>query len=265
MSVIMVYDLETIPDIVSGRRLLGLSKEVEDREVALKLIERRNLQTQGNSSFLPHYLQQIVCISVVLASSDGIKVWSLGDLESPESELITRFFEGVQKYTPTLVSWNGSGFDLPVLHYRALLHKVVAARYWEIGEQDSGFKWNNYLSRYHQRHIDMMDVLANYQNRSFAPLDELSVILGFPGKMGMHGSEVFEQYLNGELPDIRHYCETDVLNTYLIYLRFQRVRGILTEKQYEQAEENLKIYLEETQKPHFLAFLKTWGQVDNGI
>lgn len=258
MSVIMVYDLETIPDVVSGRRLLGLSDDIEDKEVALKLVERRNLQTQGASSFLPHYLQQIVCISVVLASPEGIKVWSLGDEGSKESELITRFFEGVQRYTPTLVSWNGAGFDLPVLHYRSLLHKVVAARYWELGEQDSGFKWNNYLSRYHQRHIDIMDVLANYQNRCFAPLDELSVILGFPGKMDMHGSEVFEKYLKGEKENIRNYCETDVLNTYLIFLRFQRIRGLMTEKQFNEAETKLRTYLADSQKTHFLEFLKAW-------
>jgi len=258
MAITMVYDLETVPDVVAGRRLLALPQETTDAEVAEALSARRAQQTQGASTFLPHYLQQIVGISVVVATPDWVKVWSLGDLDATESQIIFRFFEGIQKYTPTLVSWNGSGFDLPVLHYRSLLHGVAAPRYWENGEQDNNFKWNNYLSRYHQRHLDLMDVLSAYQSRAYAPLDELAVLLGFPGKMGMHGSEVWETYQAGGLERIRNYCETDVLNTYLIYLRFQQIRGQIDTSERILAEEHLKAHLFSTGKPHLLAFLETW-------
>ena len=61
-------------------------------------------------------------------------------------------------------SWNGGGFDLPVLHYRALLHGVQAPRYWEMGDEDTAFRYNNYLSRFHWRHLDVMDVLSGHQN-----------------------------------------------------------------------------------------------------
>ena len=64
------------------------------------------------------------------------------------------------------MSWNGGGFDLPVLNYRALIHGVTAARYWDWGDDDREFKFNSYLGRYHTRHLDLMDVLAMYQPRA---------------------------------------------------------------------------------------------------
>jgi predicted PolB exonuclease-like 3'-5' exonuclease len=257
MNTIMVYDLETIPDVTRGRRLLKL-EESGDLIVAEALRERRLVQTQGSSSFLPPHLQQIVSIAVVVSTPEWVKVWSLGNLDSNESEIIARFFEGVQKYTPDLVSWNGTGFDLPVLHYRSLLHGVVASRYWETGDQDIGFKWNNYLGRYHHRHTDLMEVLAGYQSRAYAPMDEIALMLDLPGKMGMQGSEVWERYQAKDLQGIREYCERDVLNTYLIYLRFQYIRGRMDENHVKFAEDRLKTYLLSAEKPHLLAFLKEW-------
>src|SRR5205085_753389 len=82
----------------------------------------------------------------------GLRLWSLGDCGSPEGELVQRFFDGIEKYSPALVSWNGSAFDLPVLTYRALLAGVAAPRFWETGAEDPAFRYNNYLSRYHWRH-----------------------------------------------------------------------------------------------------------------
>ena len=65
-------------------------------------------------------------------------MWSIGGHEETEGEIIQRFFDGIEKYTPQLVSWNGSGFDLPVLHYRGLIHAVRAPRYWDTGDDDRG-------------------------------------------------------------------------------------------------------------------------------
>jgi predicted PolB exonuclease-like 3'-5' exonuclease len=112
-----------------------------------------------------------------------------------------------------LVSWNGGGFDLPVLHYRALKHGIQAERYWNI----HNFRYDNYLNRFHERHTDLMDVLAAYQPRAYASLDDIATMLGFPGKLGMSGDKVWQTYLQeGGIQKIRDYCETDVLNTYLM-------------------------------------------------
>ena len=111
--------------------------------------------------------------------------------------------------------------------FSRLRHGVNAHRYWEAGESDRDFRYNNYLSRYHWRHIDLMDVLSGYGASGRASLDLAAQLVGLPGKLGIGGAEVWPAYRRGELAAIREYCETDVLNTYLIYLRFQLVRGEL--------------------------------------
>lgn len=250
---ILVFDIETIPDVEAGKKLYGLNG-LSDFDTAQALFALRRAKV-GND-FLPQYLQKICAISVVLSQGSQIKVWSLGDQQSDEKELISRFFAGIDKHIPTLVSWNGSGFDLPVLHYRSLIHGISAPSYWEVGENQQNFRWNNYLSRFHYRHIDLMDIIAGYQNRAFAPLDDIASILGFPGKMGMSGSKVWEQYQEGQIKSIRDYCETDVLNTYCVYLRFEMIRGIITQEEYAQQISHLKNYLQSEQdKSHLQEFL----------
>lgn len=250
---ILVFDIETIPDVETGRKLHDLDG-LSDQDTASALFALRRAKV--GHDFLPHYLQKIVAISLVISNAGSLKVWSLGDETSNEKELIQRFFTGIDKHTPTLVSWNGSGFDLPVLHYRALLHGVPAPVYWETGDNQQTFRWNNYLNRFHYRHLDLMDVLAAYQNKAFAPLDDIASMLGFPGKMGMSGAHVWGQYLAGNLKGIRDYCETDVLNTYCVYLRFEQMRGTISEMECTQSLERLRSYLaEETSKPHLQEFL----------
>lgn len=252
---IFVFDIETIPDCVSGRKIHQLG-ELSDSDTAEALQAMQ--QEKTGSDFLPHYLQKVVAISAVFRQKDKLRVWSLGEENADEKEILTRFFHGIEKYTPTLVSWNGSGFDLPVLHYRALLHGIEAPRYWEVGQMDPNFRWNNYLSRYHYRHMDLMDLLAGYMPRASAPLDSLAVMLGFPGKMGISGCKVWEYYQNNKRNEIRNYCETDVLNTYLVYLRFEKMRGLLTEEKYQQECQMLKDYLANEHKKHFDEFLTVW-------
>ncbi|KTD49490.1 3'-5' exonuclease [Legionella rubrilucens] len=250
---ILVFDIETIPDLEAGRKLYDL-QGLSDEDTAKAMFALRRAKV--GHDFLPHYLQKIIAISLVINQGNQIKTWSLGDEQSDEKELITRFFSGVDKYSPTLVSWNGCGFDLPVLHYRALLHGVSAPTYWETGDNQQQFRWNNYLNRFHYRHIDLMDILAAYQNKAFAPLDEIASMLNFPGKMGMSGARVFDEYLAGNLKSIRDYCETDVLNTYCVFLRFELMRGILSQQDYELALLKLKDYLiGETDRPHLQEFL----------
>lgn len=253
---ILVFDIETVPDVDTGRRLYGLDG-LSDRDVARVMFTKRREQT-GDSEFLRHHLHRVVTISAVLRTSDSFRVWSLGDAISDEADLIRRFFEGIDKYTPVLVSWNGSGFDLPVLHYRALKHGIVASRYWETGAEDQSFRWNNYLSRYHERHTDLMDVLSGYQPRATAPLDEVAVLLGLPGKMGHSGAEVWDQFQAGAIEDIRNYCETDVLNTYLVYLRFELMRGNLDNIQYQKELAVVRDALTAAGKPHLSRFLSAW-------
>lgn len=254
---ILTFDIETIPDTESGRRLYDLTGT--DAEVAEAMFAARREKT-GGSDFLPLHLHRIVAISAVLKTSKTLKVWSLGAVDSPEPEIIERFFAGIEKFTPTLVSWNGSGFDLPVLHYRSLLHGVVAPKYWEHGDADNAFKWNNYLNRFHYRHTDVMDVLACYQSRANAKLDDIAVMLGLPGKMGMSGGKVWGNFMAGEIEGIRNYCETDVLNTYLVYQRLRLIQGTLSQTEYEHCNQEVLDFLLASDQPHLLEFAEKWHE-----
>ncbi|MDJ0759738.1 MAG: 3'-5' exonuclease [Woeseiaceae bacterium] len=250
------FDIETVPDTEFGRQNLELG-DLPDDDVATAMTFKR-LQATGND-FLPLHQHRVVAISVALRSGDSFKVWTLGDEDSSEAEIIARFFDGIERYTPDLVSWNGGGFDLPVLHYRAMRHGVQAPRYWETGDSDRDFKWNNYLSRFHWRHLDLMDVLSGFQPRARASLDEIATLLGFPGKLGMSGDKVWDKFKAGAINEIRDYCETDVLNTFLVYLRFEHMRGNLDDKALEREYELVRTTLRAAGKPHLDEFLGAWG------
>lgn len=236
MTPILCFDLETIPDAAGLRRLGMFDADCDDASgVAAAQAARR--ESHGND-FFPHYLQRVWVIGCVFRDHEGFRVRCLGEQhgasDAEEAARLRAFFKTIEKHTPQLVSWNGSGFDLPVLHHRAMLHGVAAPRYWEQGDDDRDFKYNNYLSRYHSRHIDLMDVLSAYQGRAFAPLDAMSRLCGFGGKLGVDGSKVYESFCNHQGEAVRAYCETDVVNTYLLYCRFRLLRGELSAEQYSE-------------------------------
>jgi 3'-5' exonuclease len=251
----LVFDIETVPDVDYGRRLLGLDG-LDDANVAEAMFAAQRQRT--GSDFLPLPQQRIVAIACALRSRDTLKVWSLGEPGATERELLERFFDGIERFTPDLVSWNGSGFDLPVMHYRALACGVAAPRYWEHGDEDTAFRYNNYLGRFHWRHLDLMDVLAGYQGRGRASLADIACLLGFPGKLGFSGALVWQAFQNGDILGIRRYCETDVLNTYLILLHFERMRGALRAEGLSAERQRLRAMLAASTEPHHLEFLAAW-------
>lgn len=253
------FDIETIPDVELGRRLLGLDDSLSDRDVGNAMMFRQQQKT--GSEFLPLHQHRIVAIAVALRTADSFRVWSLGERDADEAELVSRFFDGIERYSPDLVSWNGSGFDLPVLHYRALKHGVSAPRYWETGDGEREFRFNNYLSRFHWRHMDVMDILSGFQVRGRAGLDEVATLLGFPGKLGMSGDKVWDTWLDGGIDGIRSYCETDVVNTYLVYLRFEHMRGRLDDAGLARELDRVRLALGDHDAPHFQEFLSAWDGV----
>lgn len=252
---ILVFDIETVPDTVAGRSLNEITGTLDERQSSEMMLAQQ--RAKNGADFLPHYLHKIVAISVLLAQKGHVKLWSLGESTDTEKVLIERFWAGIDKYQPTLVSWNGSGFDLPVLHYRTLFNKLQATQYWEVGEKDSNFKWNNYLNRYHLRHLDVMDMLSGYQNRAFGGLDAIASLCGLPGKQGMSGGSVLERYLSGDIEHIRNYCETDVLNTYLVYLRFEWMRGQITQQAFDQQFEAVLALAQACDKSHLNEFVSS--------
>jgi 3'-5' exonuclease len=260
---VLVFDIESIPDVAGLRALRGAPDALSDAQVYEAWLAER--KEKGQSDFAPLHLQRVLVISSVFRNAEGLRIHSFVDRDGlSEGKVIQTFFNAIEKHTPQLVSWNGSGFDLPVLHYRGLRHGVEASKYWDMGEggdHDSReFKWNNYISRYHMRHLDLMDLLAMYSPKNNAPLDAMAKLCGFPGKLGMDGSQVYAQYLAGQTEDIQRYCETDVMNTYLVYCRFQKMRGGFTEAEYEQEIAYVREVLGNLAptEPHWDEYLKAW-------
>jgi predicted PolB exonuclease-like 3'-5' exonuclease len=256
MTPTLVFDIETVPDTDGLKTLLGLPAETSAEDIANIAFHQRR-QSHGNE-FLPLHQHRVVAISCALREGDNFKVWTLGAPNESEAQIIKRFYDGIDKYKPNLVSWNGGGFDLPVLHYRALVNGVQACCYWDMGDDDRDFKWNNYISRYHTRHLDLMDLLALYQPRANAPLDEIAQLCGFPGKLGMDGSKVWDAFKNGQIDAIRNYCETDVANTYLVFLRFQHMRGLLNAEAYQLEITLVRETLSSYSGSHWQEFLAAW-------
>ena len=257
---VLVFNIETVPDIEGGQHINSL-QGLDDKNTAKALFHLR--KQQSGSDELPLYLQRIASISVIYRGMGDdmgheVSVRSLGDEDSTEAELLGSFFDEIEQRTPTLVSWNGSRFDLPVIHYRALKNKVSASSYWEKGNNNNDFCDDNYLSRYHDRHTDLMDVLSSYNESAGAPLNDIALMLGFPGTQKMSTPQVWKEYLQGNISVIRNYGEIGVLNNYLIYLRFQLIRGEINEEELAQEFTLLRGKLEESEQAHLQEFSRAW-------
>lgn len=246
---VLIFDIETVPDTNGGAKLLEL--EGLSKKDIIKAMEHIQFQKSG-TMFQPFHLHKIVAISVLYKNDEKLSLLSLGDEDSEESDLLNLFFSAIDKYQPQLVSWNGKGFDSPVIHYRALIHGVSSIKYWDKGDDDREFKWNNYLNRYHDRHLDLMDVMSGYKKP--ASLTDIAQLIGAPGKFGIDGSKVTDYYLANDIKKIRDYCETDVLNTYLVFLRYQLISNNITRDNYKKLLEEIFSFLDKSDKEHWKEF-----------
>jgi predicted PolB exonuclease-like 3'-5' exonuclease len=265
LSTLFVFDIETIPDTDAAPNLTGFT----DPDITARRDEltRYHLEiTDGKNAFLRQPFHKIVAISFLEAEIHRENneefyilrdIRSGGTIDASEKDLVTGFFKYLEKHKPRLVSFNGRTFDLPVLKYRAMVHGVQAKWLFQAGD-----KWNSYNSRYSlDWHCDLIDSLSDFGASAKVKLNEVCSVFGFPGKVGVDGSQVSGMYDNGELAAIRHYCETDVINTYLVYLRQMQHRGSLSTENYNNAIEEtisfLKNHAEE--RPYFAEFLEAWA------
>ena len=220
---VIVWDLETTPDLQAAARLFGL-------DPADEAATREKL----GSGFPKHPLHRIACIGALVARREeqGWRVSALGAPhieERPEPELIRSFVDRIEQLRPQLVTFNGSGFDLPVLRYRAMMNRIPAP----------GLQARPYFNRYSNDAIDLCDVLASFGTGKMK-LDELSRILGLAGKPdGVDGSKVDEMVAAGRIDEVARYCETDVVNTYRLWLIHELFRGALSEEGLRWSEQQL--------------------------
>lgn len=222
---VVAFDIETIPDPEVGRRTLGL--EGGDFEVVRRMFELRLEETEGRTGYppLPHHRIVTVGAAGLGPRSGRFKLATLGGAALDERGHLEGFFAMIRDAPepPRLVSWNGSGFDLPVIRYRSLLHGVAAPEFYR---DDGDWKWNNYQGRYHDLHADLMDVLSGYGASRFVGLGTLAELVGLPGKSFLEG-EVWEHLARGDEVTVREYCKMDALLTLLLYLDWEHHRGRL--------------------------------------
>lgn len=261
---VIVFDIETVVDADAARRLLRLP-ELSDVEARDALSDYFLEKTEGRNDFPRQPFHQVVAISYGhLIREPGEEGSELvmrrlatgGDKSSSEQEMLEGFFQLIEKRAPQLVSFNGRGFDLPVLKYRAMAHGLSCARWFKEGD-----KWNNYESRYSRDyHCDLLEVLSDFGASARCSMDEVAAVFKVPGKLETAGDNVRQMFEDGQIEAIRDYCETDVLTTMLIFLRHQLFTGALSEGAYARAVFGVRNYLESEceSRPHLGEYLIAW-------
>ncbi len=239
---VIVWDLETIPDLEGFAAAQGLVGK-SDEEIRAALGDK----------FPKHIYHAIICIGALVAHQEDSH-WVVDAVGAPhvgertEHGLITSFVDRIAELTPQLVTFNGASFDLPVLRYRAMVNGVAAP----------GLALRPYFNRYTEDAVDLCDVLSSFSSQARATLHELCLVMGLPGKpYGISGERIEELYREGRIREIADYCESDVVNTYRVWLRYELFRGRLSESAFQTSEMNLAAFIRarENTKPHLIDLL----------
>ncbi|MBT4921434.1 MAG: 3'-5' exonuclease [Rickettsiales bacterium] len=270
---LLVFDIETIPDITSGRNLLN-DYDSSDAELHIKLAKyHKPAFEEGvddpNLVFFKPAFHKVVAISfmhIEISREGGSEVHSFqelrsgGNAESNEKELIDGFFSFIAKHKPKLVSYNGRSFDFPVLQYRALKYQTNSFGIYQLGD-----KWNSYMQRYSTEwHCDLLEVLSNFGASTRISMNDLCAVLDIPGKIDVDGLAVYNLYKADKVSEIRDYCETDVLNTYLIYLKYALHMGIMNKSAYDNAVTQIESFLAGAKEyVHYDQFLQKYNTLNN--
>ncbi len=236
---VIVWDIETVPDLGGFAAASGLDGKSDD-----------DVRAELGEKFPKLIFHSIVCIGALVAHRDGDR-WVVDAVGAPhsgertEKELISTFVDRIAELKPQLVTFNGNSFDLPVLRYRAMVHRIAAP----------GLSLRGYFNRYTDDALDLCDVLSSFSAQGRATLHELCRVMGLPGKPdGINGAEVERYHREGKIQEIADYCETDIVNTYRVWLRYELFRGRLSEGEFQASEANLRDYIRthSNTKPHLV-------------
>ncbi|WP_027326946.1 3'-5' exonuclease [Helicobacter pametensis] len=237
---ICVFDIESVPDVELLRDKFGY--EGDAMEVCLQAFADQ--KEKSGSEFLPIAFHRIISIASVVCDEYGRfeRVGVFGrkcEINDENLEEITlgEFLKWFNKNQPKLVSFNGRGFDLPTIMLRAMKYNMESLAYFEQDNpQYNKTKWENYRARYSERfHTDLLDSLGHFGSVRGLRLDDVAHLCGLPGKYDVSGDEVYRIYY-GEcnLDKIDEYCQSDVLNTYWVYLKYELLKGQMTLGDYVQ-------------------------------
>jgi predicted PolB exonuclease-like 3'-5' exonuclease len=256
----LVFDVEAAADGGLISRVRYPNEELAPEEAIQKYREELLEQT-GKDVIPPTFM---LPISVAVAKVDGgFKMLDLTTLDEPDYQpyqITRKFWQGYLHYgTPTLVTFNGRGYDLPVLELAAYRYGLSLPQWFNVGARTYDQSRNRYNI---DAHIDLMDLLSNFgASRVTGGLNLLANLIGKPGKTGIDGSQVQGMYDRGEVQAINDYCRSDVLDTYFVFLRTRVLLGQLTLEEEHELVEGVKAMLEgqASESAAYQNYLEHWG------
>lgn len=257
----LIFDIETVGDGDLIRRVRFPDQAMTPREAVQKY--RRQLLEESGRDILP--LTFVLPVSVAVAKvAEDFRLVDILVLDAPEfrpQEIVRRFWQGWQHYErPTFVTFNGRGYDLPVMEVSAFRFGISLPAWFNVDSRS----FEQCRNRYNQEaHLDLQDLLNNFGAfRMSGGLNLLANLIQKPGKSGIDGSQVQELYDQGRADLINDYCRCDVLDTYFVFLRTQVLLGRITLQDEQALVEHAREMLEKQapEHPAYQHYLKIWDQ-----
>ncbi|CAN5324850.1 3'-5' exonuclease [soil metagenome] len=231
-----VFDVETIPDFAFLRNVLDSRESSDD----VLLSEASEQLTRNNSGFLPPMYHRMISWVGLWVENSGKPVQKVSWNGEDEKEGLTQLFDSLLTYKDFgLIHHNGRGFDLPLITYRSMHHKMrmpIRLSHYDI------------RYRFSKANIDLMDEFSNYGASSYPKLKHLGHLIGVPFKQTGEGNEVLEMFREGQLDKIEHYCYEDVMATYIVWLRMKYTAGDIDDDVFENLNERAISKLQEIQE-----------------
>ncbi len=260
----LVFDVESVAvgELVAGLRYPDES--LSPQEAVRKY--RDELMNKYENDFIPYTFQMPVSIAVAKVAAD-LRLIDLVVLDEPQfrPHVITEhFWRGWEKYRrPTLVSFNGRSFDIPLLELAAFRYGLNVSSWFDSRAKSYEQPRNRFNT---QSHLDLCELLTNFGSTRFTGgLNLAANILGKPGKMGVQGDMVQDMYDAGHLAEINDYCRCDVLDTYFVFLRTRVLSGELTLDAEQEIIAATKKWLQERggDSEAYRVYLEHWGDWEN--
>lgn len=256
----LVFDVEAVADGDLIGRVRYPDTELSAAEAVARY--RSELIDERGNDVIPATFMQPISVAIAKIASD-FRLSDLGVLDSPEfrpAEISRRFWQGWAHYgRPTLVTFNGRGYDLPVLELAAYRYGLSVPGWFNVDSRSFEQARNRYNTR---SHIDLMDLISNFgASRVVGGLNLLANMIGKPGKTGIDGSQIQDMYDAGQIEAINDYCRCDVLDTYFVFLRSRVLLGKLPLDEEQRIVEETKTWLEQQQDsiPSYAHYLEHWG------
>lgn len=257
----VVFDLETVPDLAAARLLLGAEADLPESEVRRLLGDKYRRDGQdAKDAFIKLVLHRIVCIGALYVERiDSNSFWQIARSgvvhigQRSERDIVSAFIGSLDvPPSPRLVGFNSTSFDLPVLRYRAFALGVPAATIHRGNGRD-------YWYRFGRDHLDLCDLISGFGASTRPSLAELAALWGMRAKAdGIDGSQVEGLVRDGRIEEVAAYCETDVLTTYLLFLRFSLVTGELNPPAYQESLAKCREFVAERleKRPYLRRYLE---------